>query len=223
MTVPYRVIVADDHPLVRGALRQAVQQALPEARVSEAGSLEDLAAEVGAGDDPVDLVLLDLNMPGSRGFAGLLTIRAQHPAVPVVVVSGSEDRATVRRAIDCGAAGFVPKSAEVGELSEAIRAVLSGGIWTPPDLDLEGVVQEEAAEADIAARVASLTPQQLKVLIMLAEGKPNKVIAYEMDVTEAGVKAHMTNIFRKLGVASRTQAVIAAGPVLAGPAAEGEA
>jgi DNA-binding NarL/FixJ family response regulator len=198
-----RILIADDHPMMRAALAQALGQALPDSRLVEAASLEAATAAIRA-DPALDLILLDLTMPGMNGFSGLLLLRAEFPAVPVVIVSASEDAATVSRALDCGASGFIPKSAPSERFAEAIQAVLAGDLWFPADLETIG------GDDDIAARIASLTPQQLKVLLMLTEGRLNKQIAHEMQVTEATVKAHVTMILRKLGVASRTQAVIAA-------------
>jgi DNA-binding NarL/FixJ family response regulator len=207
----YRLLVADDHPLMRGALCQAVAQALPSSEVVEADSLEAVVAaiEESPPDRPPDLVLLDLKMPGMNDFAGLLLLRSSYPAVPVVVVSASEDAKTVRRSMEYGASGFVPKSAPAGQIAAAITAVLEGGIWIPPGLGKENG-GADAEEEDFAARVGSLTPHQLRVLAMITDGKLNKQIAYELGVSEATVKSHVTFILRKLGVVTRTQAVIAA-------------
>lgn len=215
-----RILIADDHPLVRGALREAVAGAVVDARIGEAGDLQALSAELDK-DSDVDLVLLDLAMPGVRGFSGLMYLRAQHPAVPVVVVSGNEDRDVIRRCIDFGASGFIPKTVNVETMRTAIRAVLEGGAWTPPDVDLTRPADKETA--DIVRRLAALTPQQVRVLMMLSEGLLNKQIAYELSVSEATVKAHVSAILQKLGVESRTQAVIAAGKIEAGQWGKGEA
>jgi DNA-binding NarL/FixJ family response regulator len=156
-----------------------------------------------------DLVLLDIHMPGTHGFSGLVFLRGQHPGVPVVVVSGSEQPHVMKRAIDYGASGFIPKSAPLETISEAITAVLEGEEWLPQELtENMGDVSEE--DQQFAAALASLTPQQFRVLTMLTEGLLNKQIAYELSVSEATIKAHVTAILRKLGVHSRTQAVIAA-------------
>lgn len=201
-----RVVIADDHPLVRGALREAVATALPGAEIREAGDLASLGVAL-ARDTAVDLVLLDLAMPGVSGFSGLLYLRSQHPEVPVVVVSATEDRVVMRRCIEVGAAGFIPKSTEIETMREAIRLVLGGDIWTPGDLD--PVLPADPSVADMMRRLASLTPQQLRVLMMLSQGRLNKQIAFELKVSEATVKAHVSAILQKLGVDSRTQAVIA--------------
>lgn len=208
-----RVVIADDHPLVRGALREAVAGSMADVDIAEAGDLDALTAEL-ARNGEADLVLLDLTMPGVRGFSGLMYLRAQHPAVPVVIVSGNADRDVMRRCIDFGASGYIPKTTGVDAMREAIRIVLDGGSWTPPDVDLSRPADSETA--DIVRRLAALTPQQVRVLMMLSEGLLNKQIAYELSVSEATVKAHVSAILQKLGVESRTQAVIAAGKIEAG-------
>jgi len=201
-----RVVIADDHPLVRGALRAAVVSAIPGVEVREAHDLPSLGSALAL-DHAVDLVLLDLAMPGVSGFSGLLYLRSQYPEVPVVIVSATEDRAVMRRCIEVGAAGFIPKTTEIDHMRDAIRHVLAGEIWTPPDLDL--VLPPDPNVADMMRRLASLTPQQLRVLMMLSQGRLNKQIAFELKVSEATVKAHVSAILQKLGVDSRTQAVIA--------------
>ena len=205
-----QVLIADDHPLVLGALRQAVGGAIPGAKIHEATDFESLAAALEATPD-MDLVLLDLTMPGVRGFSGLLFLRSERPGVPVVVVSGNEDRAVMRHCLEFGAAGYLPKSLDVETMRAAIRKVLDGGQWTPPDLDLAAEPNREASA--LARRLSSLTPQQLRVLMMLSQGLLNKQIAYELAVSEATVKAHVSAILQKLGVESRTQAVILAAKI----------
>ncbi len=201
------IIIADDHPLFRAALRQAVSQAVPDAEVAEVESIKALQAAVEKKPD-ADLVLLDLNMPGAHGFSGLVFMRGQYPGLPVVVVSGSEDLQVMRRSIDYGASGFIPKSAPLPEITEAIQAVLEGDMWLPEGV-AEKLEQTQAENTDFSEKLASLTPQQFRVLGMLAEGMLNKQIAYDLDVSEATIKAHITAVFRKLGVRNRTQAVIA--------------
>ncbi len=202
-----RILIADDHPLVRGALKQTVASAIADAELVECGSLEDVTRNLEAAGD-ADLVLLDLAMPGVRGFSGLMVLRAQYPGTPVVVVSGNEERGVIRMCIDFGASGFIPKSTDMETMQGAIRAVLAGDVWAPADVDLSGPVDRDMA--DSVRRLASLTPQQVRVLMMLSEGLLNKQIAYELSVSEATVKAHVSAILQKLGVESRTQAVIAA-------------
>src|SRR5262249_42965259 len=162
----------------------------------------------------VELILLDLTMPGVRGFSGLMYLRAQYPSVPVVVVSANDDPAVIRRCMEFGASGFIPKTLGVEPMRAAIARVLTGGVWTPPDVDLESGA--DAATARLVQRLAKLTPQQVRVLMMLSEGLLNKQIAYELGVSEATVKAHVSAILQKLGVDSRTQAVISAAKSEAG-------
>jgi DNA-binding NarL/FixJ family response regulator len=209
----YRLLIADDHPLFRGALREAVTGMFEADAIAEAGSFDEISKLLDRNDD-VDLVLLDLAMPGVRGFSGLMYMRAQYPGVPVVIVSGNDDPAVIRRCMDFGASGFIPKTLSVKAIREAIERVLGGGIWTPPDVDLSAKSDDHSAA--ILARLASLTPQQVRVLMMLSEGLLNKQIAYELSVSEATVKAHVSAILQKLGVESRTQAVIAASKIEGG-------
>jgi DNA-binding NarL/FixJ family response regulator len=206
-------MIADDHPLVRGALREAVTGLVDGIQIVEAGTFDEVSDMLGKGAD-IDLVLLDLTMPGVQGFSGLMYLRAQHPDTPVVVVSGTEDRGVIRRCIEFGASGFIPKSVDVDTMRGAIRTVLDGGAWTPSDVDLSAPADRETS--DLVKRLATLTPQQVRVLMMLSEGLLNKQIAYELGVSEATVKAHVSAILQKLGVESRTQAVIAAAKIAAG-------
>ncbi|HWM49536.1 MAG TPA: response regulator transcription factor [Xanthobacteraceae bacterium] len=206
-TTTYRFLIADDHPLFRGALREAVSGLFSGADIAEAGTFEDAAQILDSGSE-VDLVLLDLAMPGVRGLSGLMYLRAQYPSVPVVIISGNDDPAVIRRCMDFGASGFIPKTLGVDGMRDAIASVLKGGIWTPPDVDLGANADSETSA--MLARLSTLTPQQVRVLMMLSEGLLNKQIAYELGVSEATVKAHVSAILQKLGVESRTQAVIAA-------------
>jgi len=208
-----KIMIADDHPLVRGALREAVTGIVEGISILEAGTFDEVSDQLGKGMD-IDLVLLDLSMPGVQGFSGLMYLRAQHPGTPVVVVSGNEDRGVIRRCIEFGASGFIPKSVDVETMRGAIRAVLEGGTWTPSDVDMSSPADRETS--DLVKRLGSLTPQQVRVLMMLSEGLLNKQIAYELGVSEATVKAHVSAILQKLGVESRTQAVIAASKIAAG-------
>ncbi len=200
-----KIIIADDHPLFREALRRAIETILPQASVQECSGLETLQEALGRSRE-VDLVLLDLTMPGVQGFSGLIYLRAQFPEIPIVIVSATEDPVVIRRAIEFGASGFIPKSLDLDGIGNAVRTVLSGDIWAPPDVDLEAAEDREVA--DLVRRLGRLTPQQMRVLMMLSEGLLNKQIAYELGVSEATVKAHVSAILQKLGVDSRTQAVI---------------
>jgi DNA-binding NarL/FixJ family response regulator len=211
--VQYRLVIADDHPLFRGALREAVEGLLEQVDIAEAGTFDELVELLERGSE-VDLVLLDLTMPGARGFSGLMYMRAQYPGVPVIVVSANDDPAAIRRCMEFGASGFIPKTLGVEAMRAAISRILNGGVWTPPDVDLSAGSDAESAE--LMARMATLTPQQVRVLMMLSEGLLNKQIAYQLGVSEATVKAHVSASLQKLGVESRTQAVIAAAKIEAG-------
>ena len=204
--MPREIIVADDHPLFREALRHALGRAVPDAMVVEADTVAALLDEAERHPE-ADLLLLDLNMPGANGFSALVQMRAHHPSLPVVIISANEDPGVIRRSIGHGAAGFVPKSSTVEEMVEALQAVLDGDVWIPASVDAESTTLE-GPEADVASRLASLTPQQFRVLTMLSAGLLNKQIAYELGVSEATIKAHMTAIMQKLGATNRTQAVV---------------
>jgi DNA-binding NarL/FixJ family response regulator len=204
------LVIADDHPLFRDALRQAVASVIPAAKIDEAGSFEDLTTLLERGAE-ADLILLDLSMPGISGFSGLIYLRAQYPAIPVVIVSATDDGATIRRSLDFGASGFIPKRFGVDTLRDAILKIMAGDIWVPADTDLSAAVDPDMTR--LRDRLVTLTPQQVRVLMMLSEGLLNKQIAYELGVSEATIKAHVSAILQKLGVESRTQAVIAAGKI----------
>lgn len=200
------LLIADDHPLFRAALRGAAADAVPGLLVREAESLDGVLAALEAEPD-IDLVLLDLHMPGNHGLAGLAAVRAQHPGVAVVVVSANDDPRVVRRALDHGAAGYLPKSSGLGDLQAAIRTVLACEQWLPPALrSAVSRTRPSSRDADLAARLASLSPQQFRVLTLVAEGMLNKQIADRLDVQERTVKAHLSAIFERLDVRNRTQA-----------------
>jgi len=206
-----RVVIADDHPLFRNALNLALGSAIDAADVFEADTLDATRAVLDAHGD-IDLVLLDLHMPGSRGLAGLVALRAEYPAVAVVVVSANEDPGVISRALGLGAAGFIPKSSGLDALTRALTAVLDCHTWVPPHL--QGPVDAAGQDAgqedrELIDRIASLTPQQLRVLEMVADGQLNKQIADRLGIQERTVKAHMSEIFTRLRVRNRTQAGIA--------------
>lgn len=214
----YRFVIADDHPLFRGALREAVGGLFDRMEIAEAGSFEEVVGLLEHGGE-VDVILLDLRMPGVRGFSGLMYLRAQYPSVPVIIVSANDDPTAIRRCMQFGASGFIPKTLGTEEMRTAIARIINGGVWTPPDVDLNAGADTETAE--LMARMATLTPQQVRVLMMLSEGLLNKQIAYQLGVSEATVKAHVSAILQKLGVESRTQAVIAAAKIEAGQLPQG--
>lgn len=213
MTILQHIIIADDHPLFRGALRQAVEGLFSGANIHEAGTLDEVTSGLDAHPE-TDLILFDLSMPGARGFSGLMYLRAQYPAIPLIVVSGKEDAKTVRHCMELGASGYIPKSMGIDVMRTAIEAVLDGNIWLPEEYNSDAPIDDETA--NMLTRLSTLTPQQVRVLMMLSEGLLNKQIAYELSVSEATIKAHVSAILQKLNVDSRTQAVIAAARIEAG-------
>ncbi|RZV33958.1 MAG: response regulator transcription factor [Chromatiales bacterium] len=207
MTDKSTFIVADDHPLFREALIHAIGNCVAQAAIIEADSLDTLQEVVQANPE-ADLLLLDLNMPGVSGFSALAYIRNNHASLPTVIVSAMDDPAIIRRSIQHGASGFIPKSSAIATLEQGIRAVLDGELWVPDGIDLQDD-RLDSEEAGIAAALSSLTPHQFRVLMMLGEGLLNKQIAYQLSVSEATIKAHVTAILRKMKVNNRTQAVLA--------------
>jgi DNA-binding NarL/FixJ family response regulator len=193
-------LIADDHPMVRDALASALGQAFPGARIATAGTLAQVQSELER-EPETDALLLDLDMPGMDGLTGVALLRSAHPIVPIIVVSAARDAAVVRRAYEFGASAYIDKSAVLEEIVETVSAVLDGEIFTPP---------ESIPTDSFAQRAAQLTPQQWRVLALMVHGDQNKQIAHKLGVGEATVKAHVTVILRKLGVRSRTQAVIEA-------------
>ncbi|MBD1557429.1 response regulator transcription factor [Vibrio sp. S9_S30] len=202
MDSTYTILIADDHPLFRNALFQSVHMAISGANLLEADSLDALLSLLEKEQEP-DLLLLDLKMPGANGMSGLIQLRAEYPDLPIVVISASEEASVVTQVKSHGAFGFIPKSSDMRELVAALNQVLNGEPFFP-----EGMITNNAACNQLSEKIATLTPQQYRVLGMLSDGLLNKQIAYELSVSEATIKAHMTAIFRKLGVKNRTQAVI---------------
>jgi DNA-binding NarL/FixJ family response regulator len=205
MIQPEKIIIADDHPLFRQALLSTLKPKLNDTQWLEAQTIEELDQLLTHNSDS-DLVLLDLNIPGAHGFNTLIHVRNHFPQIPVVIVSAYEDRETISKAMEFGAAGFVPKSTPVDEIFNAIVQVLMGELWVPESFQ---ATRSAAENINIGERVASLTQQQYRILMMFAQGMLNKQIAYDLNVSEATIKAHATAIFRKLDVRNRTQAVIA--------------
>ena len=212
-----RILIVDDHPLFREALTQALRRGVSGADVEQAATLDAGLAALDARDD-FDLVLLDLRMPGVQGLSGLIYLRTQYPNMPVVIVTASEDEGVIHKALRLGASGFIPKSSTTADIVAAVSAVLTGEVWTPAAFTPGAASDRE--DDEIARRVATLTAQQIRVLMMLKEGLLNKQIAYKLDVSEATIKAHVSAILQKLKVSSRTQAVIAANKLDGAPGAE---
>lgn len=202
-----RMLIVDDHPLFREALHSAMGVAFPSLEMVDATDIDGAVALI-AEEAPFDLVLLDLNMPGIKGFEGLLRIRGLYPRLPVIVVSGHDDARVIAEALSYGAAGFIPKSARRAELTRAVEQVMQGAVYVPERYVPVEEAPEDARRRQLIARIATLTPQQIRVLEMLRAGLLNKQIAHELQVGETTVKAHVSEILRKLGVYSRTQAVI---------------
>lgn len=199
------IIIADDHPLFRTALQAALRQGLNDPDLHEAGTIAALQTVLEQVSSP-DLILLDLHMPGAHGLSGLIFLRGHYPAIPVVVISASEDQQIIQRIMQHGASGFIPKSSPLDVLKNAVIQVLEGEIWLPNSM---AAIAVQESTPGIEERLASLTPQQFRVLGMINEGLLNKQIAYDLEVSEATIKAHITAIFKKMGVRNRTQAVIA--------------
>jgi len=205
MIQPEKIIIADDHPLFRQALLGTLKLKLTQTQWLEAQTIAELEQQLSDNND-CDLLLLDLHIPGAHGFNTLIHVRNHFPQIPVVVVSAHEDHETIHKSMGYGASGFIPKSTPVEDIHNAIQQVLLGNIWTPDAYSQSAPMQDNN---NIAERVASLTQQQYRILMMFAQGMLNKQIAYDLNVSEATIKAHATAIFRKLDVRNRTQAVIA--------------
>ena len=199
---PVKIIVADDHPLICEALTHALHGAMPESSILTAPTLSALQAALGDHAD-LDLVLLDLHMPGAKGFSSLVLLRGERPELPVILISSNDHPRTIRRAQQFGAAGFLPKSATLEQMLEAIGAVMNGGTWFPS----HGAHRSDE-DAQLAARLAQLTPQQMRVLMCMADGLLNKQIAHELGLAENTVKVHVTAVLHKLGCHSRTHAAV---------------
>ncbi len=205
-----RIVVGDDHPLVQAALANVLAEISPEVEIVACYTLDAVMDAVAAAPADVDLVLLDLNMPGTHGFAGLFLMQAQHPTVPVAILSAQADAATIRRAMTFGASGYVPKSLSLPDMAAAIAAILAGERWTPPDIAGQAGGGEGDDDLELARRFASLSPQQMRILALIVAGKLNKQIAGELNVSEQTIKIHVSTILRKLQVMTRTQAAVLA-------------
>ncbi|MGB1261445.1 MAG: response regulator transcription factor [Cognaticolwellia sp.] len=202
MTSRTKIIIADDHPLFRQALSLTLQSNFVQSILLEVDTIADLEQALQSTTD-VELILLDLDIPGAQGFNTLITIRRLYPEIAVVVISGFEEPETIQKAMNLGAAGFIPKSTPVPKMMIAIEEVFKGKLWTP-----EGDFDPSANQLEQDDKIATLTPQQHKILLMFADGLLNKQIAYELNLSESTIKSHASTIFLKLGVKNRTQAVI---------------
>lgn len=202
----YHFHVADDHPLFRNALNEVIKQHYPDAVVEQSMDLDGTMRELEKNAE-TDLLLLDLHMPGSQDLFGLITVRDKFSGIPVAIISADEDVSTISRAMGHGASGYIPKSCSPQLIHQAIASILDGNRWVP-EAYRNSLTPVTAEEKDLAVKIATLTPQQYRVLCYLREGWLNKQIGYELGVTEATIKAHITAIFRKLGTTNRTQAVI---------------
>jgi DNA-binding NarL/FixJ family response regulator len=206
-----RILIVDDHPLFREALESAVRMERPQCEIFEATTIEE-ALSVLSKEKNIDLGLFDLFLPGTSGLSGLVRVRAAHPHLPIMVVSGHEDPRIVRDMLSIGVAGFVSKATSKSELAHAIKEVLNGSVFLPERFrDLSQPQQSEIERRDMLRRLQDLTPQQLRVLDMIRAGLQNKQIAFELSVAETTVKAHVSEILRKLNVYSRTKAAIEVG------------
>jgi DNA-binding NarL/FixJ family response regulator len=201
------LLIADDHPLYRDALKGALNMAFDELNILESGDLNATVQVLESND--IDLLLLDLHMPGSSDLFGLLHIQKTFPDIPIAVVSGTEDAALISKIVGLGAMGFIPKTAGAQDINEAVHAMLDGEVWVPESVRQQ-IEQVDETFSELAENVASLTPSQYKVLCFMRDGLLNKQIGYNLDIAEATVKAHVTAIFRKLGINNRTQAVLIA-------------
>lgn len=202
----YHFHVADDHPLFRNAILEVIKRHYPDAIVGQSMDLDSTISDLEKNED-TDLLLLDLHMPGSQDLFGLIMVREKFPSIPVAIISADEEASTINRAMGHGASGYIPKSCSPQIIYHAIHTMLVGNRWVPDDVR-NSLTPVNSEEKDLAAKIATLTPQQYRVLCYLREGWLNKQIGYEMGITEATIKAHITAIFRKLGIINRTQAVI---------------
>ncbi len=203
MYQPEKIIIADDHPLFRQALKLMLEAHFDNVKVFEVENVSELEALLPKEQD-VDLLLLDLNIPGAQGFNTLINMRDKYPQMGVSIVSGYEDKETINKAVAFGSAGFIPKSISIPAMIQAIESILSGEVWLPNFEELK----EEVPLSEESKKIASLSPQQYKILMMFSNGLLNKQIAAQLSLSEATVKSHAGAIFLKLGVRNRTQAVI---------------
>ncbi len=208
----HHFLIIDDHPLFREAIQIALRVVSQKAEIHEATTIDDAVEMIAGRRRGYDLALLDLSLPGTSGFEGLLLLRTRFPRLPILVISAHDDPRIVREAMSHGISGFVSKAAKKGEIARAATLVLAGGVYVP-DWFEKASAPVAFEDGELMTRLSSLTPQQMRVLQMLRQGLLNKQIAHELDVGETTVKAHVSEILRKLGVFSRTQAVIEAAKI----------
>lgn len=204
-----KIIIADDHPMFRSALSQAIGLQNDAQEIIECASVDSLKEQLKQHSD-ADLLLLDLNMPGADGFSALAYVQQKYPFLPTVIISAHDKQQTMSQAKQLGAIGFISKSATIEQIHNGIQTVLQGQPHFPEAIDNQNLSQQEQAAIEISQQLADLTPQQYKVLNMIKQGLLNKQIAYDLNISEATVKAHVTAIMRKLKVNNRTQAVMKA-------------
>ena len=212
----YQVLIADDHPLFREAIARVIDDGFPGSTLLEASDLDTALAMAGRHDD-LDLVLLDLNMPGMQGLGGLVQLRNLFPTLPAVIVSAEEEKRVILQTITYGAVGFITKSTPRKQMIQALEQVLAGSIYLPADIIRAGAGDEGAASRrepdDLSEVLATLTRKQLQVFERMSRGESNKVIAYQLNIAESTVKAHVSAILRKLGATNRVQAILSAGDI----------
>lgn len=216
----YQVLIADDHPLFREAIARVIDDGFPGSTLLEASDLDTALAMADRHDD-LDLVLLDLNMPGMQGLGGLVRLRNLFPTLPAVIVSAEEEKRVILQTITYGAVGFITKSTPRKQMIQALEQVLAGSIYLPADIIRAGsgaVAGDDSAApqrqpADLNDVLATLTRKQLQVFERMSRGDSNKVIAYQLNIAESTVKAHVSAILRKLGATNRVQAILSAGDI----------
>ncbi|MFQ3788044.1 response regulator [Halomonas sp. A29] len=210
----YRILIADDHPLFRDAISRVVGDGFPGSELMETENLEDTLA-LTVDEEDLDLILLDLNMPGMNGLTGLIQLRNEAPTIPVAIISAEEDKNVMLQAVSCGAVGFLTKSSPKEQLIKAIAQILEGNIYLPSEaMRASSTRPQQANERTISAQqLEMLTRKQLQVLEHMTRGESNKMIAYHLDIAETTVKAHVSAILRKLGVSNRVQAILAASDI----------
>ncbi|MCD1631008.1 response regulator [Marinobacter shengliensis] len=217
MEPAYKILIADDHPLFREAISNVIASGFENTEIIETENLDN-ALEIAKNTDDLDLILLDLNMPGMHGLNGLITLRNEAPSLPVVIVSAEEDKQVVLQAITYGAIGFITKSSPRSEMTGAIQQILNGNVYLPSDIirtskESHSRKHRNDENAISPEMLNSLTRRQLLVLERMAKGESNKQIAYNLNIAETTVKAHVSAILRKLAVHNRVQAILSAGDV----------